>query len=488
MPYVTGDDRKQTILFPECIDDFISPESIVRVIDEYINQLNMEELEFRFATPPLMGRPPYNPRDLLKLYLYGYLNGIRSSRKLELETKRNLEVLWLMNRLSPDFKTIADFRMHHEQTLKKIFTNFNQLCNEWDLFGKELVAIDGSKFKACNSKKNNLTQKKVDRNLKYIEDKINEYLEELDQNDKAEEVDRKPDGTEIKERIQQLRDRKTKYLEFKKELNEGDKNEISTTDPDSRLMVTSHNSIEVSYNVQSTVDEKNSLVVDFEVTNQPNDQGQLDTMALRAKELFRQEKLKVLADKGYYNAEDLKECVKAGITPYVSKQTYSNGTGDRDFYADKFIYNREKNVYLCPAGHELSFTNERKTKAKGVIGYNYRNFEACKGCSFRARCTRSKKGRTIFRHVDQDFLDTIDQQTNGNIKLYRIRQTIVEHPFGTIKRNWGAYYFLTRGLKSVTGEMSLTFLAYNFKRVVNILGSKEFIRRLRASKGEVMAV
>jgi transposase len=488
MPYVEGEERKQAILFPETIDEYISQDNVVRVIDEYINQLNVAELGFRFAERPLMGRPPYNPRDMLKLYLYGFLNGIRSSRKLEHETKRNIEVLWLLKKLSPDFKTIADFRKHHKGSLKKIFRNFNQLCDDWDLFGKELIAIDGSKFKACNSKKNNITRKKIARNLKYIEDKVSDYMKQLDQNDELEEADRTPDIHEVNKRIQQLQERKTKYLEFEKELDESGQNEISTTDPDARLMGTSNNGVEVGYNVQTAVDAKHKLITDFEVTNHPNDLGQLDNMAIRTKDLLKQKNLKALADKGYYNVENLKQCVKAGITPYVSKQTYSNGTGDKDFYSDKFTYDREKDVYICPAGQELKFTNERKRKAKGVIGYNYQNYQACEGCTLRARCTRSKNGRTIFRHVDQDFLDTIDQQTNANMKTYRLRQIIVEHPFGTIKRNWGAYYFLTKGIKSVSGEMSLACLAYNFKRVVNILGAEEVIRRLRERKGEVRAV
>lgn len=491
MPYVEGEERKQTILFPETIEDYIGENNLVRVIDEFVNQLDMVEGGFRFAEPPLTGRPPYNPKDMLKLYLYGYLNGIRSSRKLEHETKRNLEVLWLLKKLSPDFKTIADFRKHHKKPLKNIFRRFNQLCDEWDLFGKELIAIDGSKFKASNSKKNNVTRKKIARNLNYIEEKINQYFKELDEHDEAEEPDRTPDTDEVNKRLQQLRERKTKYLEFEKELDESGQTEISTTDPDARLMVTSNNSVEVGYNVQTTVDAKHKLVLDFEVTNQPNDMGQLDDMALRAKTLLKQgkeEKLTVLADKGYYNADDLKQCVEAGVIPYVSKQTYSNGTGDKDFYSDKFIYNRDKDVYICPMGQELGFAKVRKTKAKGVVGYNYQNYQACDGCSARTRCTRSKKGRSIFRHVDQDFLDGIDQQTFENIKTYRLRQIIVEHPFGTIKRNWGASYLLTRGIKAATAEMSLTFLAYNFKRVANILGVKEMIRRLRTGTGEVMAV
>jgi transposase len=485
MGYKEGQDRNQIILFPESIDDYVSENSSVRVIDEYVEQLQMGELNFKKAVCALTGRPPYSPKDLLKIYLYGYLNRVRSSRRLEQEAARNIEVIWLLKKLKPDFKTIADFRKDNKKALKTVFRDFTKLCDEWGLFGKELVAIDGSKFRACNSKRNNFSEKKLDRHIKYIDEKIDKYLQELDEGDVNENHDRKPDAGEIKKRIQELKNRKEKYEGYKKQLEEKGENEVSTTDPDARLMCNNNNSVDVNYNVQTTVDAKHNIILDFKVTQKPNDLGELDNMALRAKKLFEGKKFEALADKGYYKAEDLKKCVDKGITPYVTKQIYSNGTGDRDFYSDRFTYDKDKNIYVCPAGKELHYRKDRK-KNKKVIGHEYCNFEVCKGCEFKSRCTTSEKGRAICRHVDQDFLDTIDLATELNMDKYRLRQMIVEHPFGTIKRSWGAYYFLTKRKISVSAEISISFLVYNLKRVMNILGIEEILRRLRERRKPVL--
>lgn len=485
MGYIEGQDRNQIILFPESIDDYINDDSPVRVIDEYVKQLDIGGLGFNKATCPIKGRPPYDPKDMLKLYIYGYLNRIRTSRRLEHEAARNIEVIWLLKKLKPDFKTIADFRKDNKKAIKSVFRDLTRLCDEWDLFGKELVAIDGSKFRACNSKRNNFSAKKLERHIKYIDEKIDRYMQELDEGDVTEATDRKPDASEIKERIQQLRNRREKYKAYKKQLEKSGKNEISTTDPDARLMCNNNNNVDVSYNVQTTVDSKHKLIADFKVSQKPNDLGELDNMALRAKKLFGGKEFEALADKGYYKAEDLKKCVENGITPYVTKQIYSNGTGDKDFYTDKFKYDKEKKAYICPAGKELYYYRDRKKDGQ-VIGHEYRNYEACKDCEFKDRCTKSKKGRTICRHVDQDFLDTIDLQTELNMDKYKLRQMIVEHPFGTIKRSWGAYYFLTKRKISVTAEISLSFLVYNLKRVMSILGNEEILRRLREKRKPVL--
>jgi hypothetical protein len=331
-----------------------------------------------------MGRPPYDPKDMLKLYIYGYLNRIRSSRRLEHEAARNIEVIWLLKKLKPDFKTIADFRKDNKKALKKVFRDFTKLCDEWSLFGKELVAIDGSKFRAFNSKRNNYSVKKLGRNIKHIDEKIDKYMQELDEGDVTEVTDRKPDASEIKKRIQELRNRRGKYEAYKKQLEKSGKNEISTTDPDARLMCNNNNNVDVSYNVQTTVDSKHKLIADFKVSQKPNDLGELDNMALRAKKLFGGKEFEALADKGYYKAEDLKKCVENGITPYVTKQIYSNGTGDKDFYTDKFKYDKEKKAYICPAGKELYYYRDRKKDGQ-VIGHEYRNYEACKDCEFKDR-------------------------------------------------------------------------------------------------------
>src|SRR4030042_3492270 len=374
MGYIEGEDRNQIILFPESIDEYVSDNNSIRIINEYIKQLDLKSLDFKRAVNPSLGRPPYHPKDMLKLYLYGYLNHIRSSRRLEQEAIRNLEVIWLIRKLKPDFKTIADFRKDNKQALKKVFRDFTKLCDEWGLFGKELIAIDGAKFRACNAKKNNYNPKKLERHLKYLDETIEGYIKELDDQDQLESPDRKPDAREITKRIQQLRDRREKYESYQKKLKQSGDHEISTADPDARLMV-NNNNVEVSYNVQTTVDAKHKLIADFKVPQKPNDLGQLAPMALRAKKLFENKTFEVLADKGYYQAKDLKKCAENGMAVYIAKQTHANHTKDQGFYADQFKYDQTKNTYLCPAGKELHYHRIRKKEGK-VIGYEYRHPDA----------------------------------------------------------------------------------------------------------------
>jgi len=483
MGFIEGNNRDQIIL--ESLNDYISEDNPVRVIDAYVDQLEMKELGFIRADRPTKGRPPYNPQDLLKLYIYGYLNNVRSSRKLEDETNRNIEVMWLLKRLKPDFKTIADFRKDNKKALEKVFRDFNRLCDEWSLYGKELVAVDGSKFKAYNSKKNNYNKKKLKKHLKYIDDKISKYMQAFDEKDKIESCDRKPNAKEIGEKINKLKERKKKYEEYQKYLEETGKNEISTTDPDARLMSNNNNGLDVSYNVQTTVDEKHKLLVDFKVIQNPNDLGQLAPMALRAKKLFGGKEFEILADKGYYEAKGLRKCVDNDITPYSTKQAQANRTGNKDFYIDKFTYDKKENVYICPAGKKLYLYRQRKEKGK-VIGYQYRNTEACKSCQFKDKCTTSKTSRTIFRSIYQDTLDEIDLNTNMNMDKYKKRQTIVEHPYGTVKRGFGANYFLTKGKASVRAETALSFLSYNMKRAMKIIGVKEILGKLTQRREPVL--
>lgn len=487
MPYIKGTDRNQATILPEYVDDYVSSDNPVRVIDAYVEQVDMVAHNFSFAICPSVGRPPYDPRVMLKLYLYGYLNRIRSSRRLEDEAKRNLELIWLLERLAPDFKTIADFRKNNKKALKELFKDFNRLCKEWGLYGKETAAIDGTKIRASNSKKNNFSKKKLKRHIKYIEDKIDTYLDELDQNDELEKADRKLSEEEIKERIEELRKRKNRYAAMEEELERDKKNEISTTDPDARLMSNNNGAVDVSYNVQTAVDSKHKLIVTFEVITQPNDLGYLSPLALQVKHFLECETIDMLADKGYYHVDCLKSCVENGIRPYVSKQSYANRTGNKKYYADKFIYDKAKDLYTCPAGEELFYLRTRSSKEKGVLGYDYRNSKACANCPEKSQCTRNKTGRTIFRNVNQDFLDTIDLKTQADMEKYKQRQMIVEHPFGTIKHIWGAGFFLTRGIESVTAEVALSYLAYNFKRTISILGVEEMVKRLKESKKPALA-
>lgn len=476
MSYIKGKNRNQITLFPEAIDDYITPDNPVRVIEAFVNSLDMKELGFKRNVPNCIGRPSYDPRDLLKLYLYGYLNRVRSSRRLEMEAARNLEVMWLLRKLKPDFKTIADFRKDNTEALKNVFKQFSQLCREWDLYGQEIIAVDGSKFRASNSKQNNFNKKKLKQRLKYIDEKISTYLQELDDNDQDEADIHVPSAEEIKQRIEELEKRKAKYEAMQKEMEEKKIDEISTTDPDARMMAVDGNALNVCYNVQTAVDHKNKLIVDYEVINVPSDQGQLGEMAKRAKEILDVDEIKALADKGYYSYTDLKKCEEEQIETYVAKQKQAGGGKDPKFYPDRFQYDPEQNIYLCPAGQSLYPGWIRKIN--GVQYQVYENYRVCKTCKFKDKCTSSKKGRTISRNLDQEFLDKVDKRTQENKELYTQRQMIVEHPFGTIKRIWGYSYFLTRGLVSVKAESALSFLAYNFRRAMNILGVEEMVKRL----------
>jgi transposase len=316
MDHVQGFDRNQEILFPAKIDDYIEEENLVRFIEAFVTLLDLTLLGFTHAEIKTTGRPSYNPSDLLKLYIYGYLNTIRSSRKLEKETHRNVEVMWLLKKLTPDHKTIAEFRKNNAGPIKKVFKEFVFFCKELGLYGGETVGIDGSKFKAVNSKKRNFNEDKLVRKLKDIEEKIDAYLKELEDNDKNESSVKQPDAKEVKEKIKQLEDRKSEYRELLRKLEETGEKQVSTTDPDSRMML-NNQKFDVCYNVQTTIDDKNNLIVDYEVTNDPNDKKQLNEMAGRAKDILEVDSLDVLADKGYYNPDEIKKCVDNNTIPYI---------------------------------------------------------------------------------------------------------------------------------------------------------------------------
>lgn len=478
MAYIRGEDRYQITLFPESIDEYVNEDNPVRVIDSFVMTLDMAELGFKYAACAATGRPPYDPRDLLKLYIYGYLNRVRSSRRLEAEAARNLEVIWLMRKLKPDFKTIADFRKDNKEPIKAVFKQFSLLCKEWALYGQEIVAVDGSKFRAVNSKKSNFGEKKLKRLVKYIDQKVDGYIKELEAGDTAEANIHRPSAQEIQERIKQLQERKTGYEEMLNTIASGEIKEFSKTDPDARLMAANNNGVDVSYNVQSVVDSKHNLIVDYDVINNPTDHGQLFNMGQSAMDVFENEAIKLLADKGYYSAEELKKCDKAGMETYVARQRFAGNAKEEGYYLDKFEYNPEEDHYTCPAGKILAPGRYHKKKGE-IVGRYYNNYDACAECPNKDKCTQNKLGRSILRSNDQDLMDQVDKRTRENKDLYRQRQMMVEHPFGTIKRGWGFSYFLTRGLESVRAEAGLMFLAYNLRRVMNILGIEEMINRLQ---------
>ena len=475
MGYIKGEDREQITLFPEVIDDYISAENPVRFIEAFVNKLDCEKLGFQHAIVNSTGRPPYHPADLMKLYIYGYLNRIRSSRRLEKEAGRNLELMWLLKKLQPDFKTIADFRKNNLSAIKQVYREFTVLCKKLELFGAELVAIDGSKFKAVNSKKHNYNEKKLQRALKEIDEKIAGYLRELDEQDKAESVDKRATAEQLQEKIATLEKRSGQYQELLEKLSESGETQISTTDTDSRKMPVNNKGTDICYNVQSVVDAKHKLIVDIEVTNDVTDQQQLHEMASRAKEVLEVKSLEVLADTGYYNAESVKACEEDNITAYIPKPHPSAHKKEGLFSKEDFHYHVDKDCYSCPAGQTLSY---RFSTIEQERSLRYYATSACNSCAIKGQCTTNKKGRRITRLADESIMEAMQQRLAAQPEKYRLRKQIVEHPFGTMKRWMESGYFLLKGLEKVRAEIRLTALAYMITRVTNILGVEKMIAAL----------
>ena len=472
MGYIEGEDRKQTMLFPEVLEDYITEENPVRFIDVFIEGLDLSEMGCQRAIPKETGRPPYDPGDLLRLYVYGYLNRTRSSRQLEREAGRNVELMWLMRKLRPDFKTIADFRRDNPQGIKKVCREFTLWCKRLELFGGELVAIDGSKFQAVNSPKRNFTTKKLKRMIEEIEAKIEQYLKELDGQDKQEVGQSALSAEELKEKIDRYKQRRGQYEQLKRDLEQSGESQVSLTDPQSRSMRVGHG-VEVSYNVQIVVDHKHKLVVEHEVVNEVTDQGQLSTMAKKAKETLGVESLEVVTDRGYYNGEEVKACEESGITAYVPKPNSSSNLKRGLFTKENFIYEPEKDCYRCPAGKELSYRYQTVEQGRTMRSYE---ISGCKSCELRSKCSINKKGiRCIKRWVDEAILEAMARRVAEHPEKVELRKCLAEHPFGTIKRVMNQGYFLMRGLTKVGAETSLTILAYNLKRVINILGVRTMI-------------
>lgn len=489
--YAEGKSREQVQVIS--LEEMINEENPVRVFEAFVNGLDMTKLGFKYAETKETGRKPINPADMCKLYVYGYFNGIRSSRKLERECGRNIELMWLINNQIPHNKTISDFRKNNKKALENMFKDFSMFCDMIGLIGKEMVAIDGSKFRASNSRRRNFTKNKVKKMISYHEETARKYSELLEKND-AEENDNdgelKLSKKELQERIEdaQKRIEELKLMGEEIEIN----GEISMTDKDARHMSASNNGTDISHNVQISVDSKNHLVVALDVTSSPADQGQLFSMAEEtAKELDielnkKKEdveeltdedfKLTVLADKGYYVYEDLKDCLESGIKPIVPKQKSPNTTGNEKYVIDNFIYDKEKDIYICPEGQILKNVTI-KVDAKSCT---YKNKSACKNCKFNDQCTKNKEGKIITRNEKHEIYDIVNNIVDKNKSIYKLRQMIVEHVFGTVKRALGYTYFLTRGNESVRAESFLHFFAYNLKRVINIMGVKALIEALNS--------
>ena len=476
MNYIAGSDRAEVLLLPEALEDYLAPENPVRFIDAFVAQLDLAKEGFRHGQLHETGRPPYDPGDLLRLYLYGYFNRVRSSRGLEREAERNLEVIWLLRKLRPDFKTIADFRRENASGIKAVARQFTLLCRKLELFGGELVAIDSTKIKAQNAKGRNYSAAKVQALLAEAEKKVSAYLRELDESDAAENsnqvgLEARLSVAELKEKIAQLEERKSELQGVAKDLEESGERQVSLTDKDARAMSMGRGST-IGYNVQAAVDARHSLIVATEVTNTTSDLGALGTMALKAQEALGAEKLSVVADKGYYNGKEVLLCDTIGVTAYVAKPLTSANTAQGLYGKESFKYDAPNNCYHCPAGKKLSY--RFATNEKGRAIYYYRASE-CKSCPLKAKCTRNKENRTITRAAFEEVQERMAERVARSPHLMRRRKAIIEHCFGTIKRSLGYDYFLCRGKSAVATEIHLTVLAYNLKRVCNLVGVRELI-------------
>lgn len=478
MGYIEGAAREQVVLFPATLDDYIAPTSMVRAVGALVESLEVTALGFVRAEAKETGRPGYDPRMMLGIYVWGYLNKIRSSRQLERECGRNVELMWLTGNLQPDFKTIANFRKENTAALKGVLAQFWRWCLEEGLYGKEEVAIDGSKFEAVNANHRNYTREGVKKRLAALEAEAEKYLQEAAKADEAEEGgERKWTAEELKEKTRKLQERLKRYRDRLQEMDQKGVDQLSLTDPAARRMATGRGS-DVCYNVQVAVDSQNKLIVAFEMSNAVADQKQLAGMAQKAKTALGVEKLRGLADAGYFDEGNLKACEDAGIETYVPVPYLDRGEKQGRFAREAFIYHEENDVYVCPQGEELSRRSQR-THANGRVANTYTT-KACRDCPVRDRCTPSRTGKRIERSVHEDVMVRQRERNRQHPEMVDRRKAIVEHPFGTIKRAMGQSYFLLRGKEKVEAEFSLTTVCYNFKRVLTLWGMEKLLAFLRA--------
>jgi transposase len=475
--FIDEADRNQGTLLPEHVDEYVSDENPVRVIDAFIGELDLAKLGFEGMEPKSTGRPGYHPATMLKIYLYGYLNRIQSSRRLEQEARRNLELMWLVGRLAPDFKTLADFRAQNAAAIKNVCREFIVLCRRWGLFTEATVAIDGSKFKAVNHRDRNFTSGKMKTRMAMIEQSIAEYLTQLDRMDRKETPSAPRQVARLKERITTLKQEMRRLRGLKSRMKAAPDGQVSLVDPDARSMASQGKGTGiVGYNVQTAVDTKNHLIVTHEVTNVGSDRQQLKKMAEAAREALGTEKLTAIADRGYYNGEQIKACEDAGIVPLIPKSFTSTSRADGRFDKSDFVYVRRRDAYRCPAGE---YAIRRFTSIeRGMAIYKYWS-SACPRCALRAKCTTSEY-RRIGRWEHEQVLDRMQARLERDPSRMQLRRQTAEHPFGTIKSWMGATHFLCRTLPKVSAEMSLHVLAYNLKRVMRIMGTGALMEALRA--------
>ncbi len=474
MAHISGIDRSQTLLFPEAIDDYVGPDNPVRFIDAFVDGLDLAAAGFARVAPEKTGRPGYAPGDLLKLYIYGYLNRVRSSRRLEAECHRNVEVMWLLRTLKPDFKTIADFRADNRKAFRAVFRQFVVLCRKLDLFGRELLGVDGTRIKAVNNKDRNYTKNSLEKFIKNVDERLDEYLRRLDESDATESETCGSRTNNLAEKIEALRAKRGRYSALLNDLERSGEDQISLTDPDSRAMA-AYTKVGVGYNIQLAVDAKNKMIVEQAVSNQVVDMGLLTQTAEVAREILEVEQIDVVADKGYYKIEDIEACEKAGMTPYVPRPQRGPAVREGFFRKDEFRYDAERDAYICPAAQVLATRYE--SKLRDLKKFDYSNRAACLVCAIRSRCT--KDFRKVSRLENEAVLDRMAERLKARPEVINTRREIVEHPFGSIKQWMNQGAFLTRGLDKVRAEFSLTALVYNMRRAINILGAEEMMKAIQ---------
>jgi transposase len=475
--FIEGEDRSQVTLLPQCLDDFIAEDNPVRVVDAFVEELNLHDLGFHGSEPAETGRPSYHPAVLLKIYVYGYLNRIQSSRRLEREAQRNVELMWLTGRLAPDFKTIADFRHDNGAGIRNACRRFVQLCRELKLLTQATVAIDSSKFKAVNSRDRNFTPAKIDKRKQQIDESIQRYLAALDTADRTLPLmEFAPRAAQLKYKVATLRAQMRRMDGMREQLKQEPDEQLSLTDRDARSMMSQAKGTGlVGYNVQTAVDAKHHLIVAHEVTNVGSDRAQLSKMALAAREAMDKKKLQAYADRGYFNGPQIKACDEAGIKVFVPKPMTSNAKAEGRFDKGDFIYIARDDEYLCPAGQSAIYRYTREENGLQIRRYWS---SACPECPMKRRCTPSDY-RRISRWEHERVLEAMQRRLDRQPDAMTLRRSTIEHVFGTLKHWMGTTHFLTRGLEHVGTEMSLHVLAYNLKRVMQVMG---IARTMKAMK------
>ncbi len=476
--FVEGEDRRQGTLLPEYLEDYVSGENPVRVIDVFVDELDLQGLGFEGVVPEATGRPSYHPGLLLKIYVYGYINQIASTRRLEREAGRNVEMMWLTGRLAPDFKTIADFRRDNGPAIRAACRQFIALCRSLELFAHAVAAIDGSKFKAVNAPDKAFSRASIQRRMEQVEASIERYMAALETADRYDGEIAETKAVRLKEKIAALREQMKDFQALEVQVHAAPDRQVSLTDPDARTMGTSgKGTAVVGYNVQAAVDAMHHLIVAHEVTNVGYDRNQLANMGAQARAEMGVDNLDVLADRGYFSGKEVLACEPLGVTPYVPKPLTSGAKADGRFGKQDFVYIPEQDIYRCPAGEVLA--RRMTTVEKGQTLHRYWNLSSCRTCPLKAQCTPSKE-RRVTRWEHEAVIEAMQARLDRKPDAMRICRATVEHTFGTLKAWMGATHFKTRTLEKVKTEMSLHVLAYNMKRMIAILGAQPLIAAMRA--------